>query len=175
MSDQAQNSKKSIMINYGLLLGFASIIVGLINYVFGNLYEPHWSIMVLSLLVTVTIIVLGLIKVKEMNSGFLGVGESIKVGLGISLVAAIINMVYLVIFYNFIEPEFFNNMIAFQEQMIMEKYPNMSDEQIEGAKKGAAMFASAGANLTMTLIISLFFGLIISLISGLIMKKTEEA
>jgi hypothetical protein len=175
MADQAQTSKKSIMLNYGLLLGFASIIVALINYVFGDLYQPHWSIMVASLAVTSAIIVLGLKKVKEMNSGFLSVGEAIKVGLGIALISALIYVVYLVIFYNFIEPNFFDNMIKVQEQLIMEKYPNMSDEQLESAKKGAAMFANTGANLTLTIIVSLFFGLIISLIAGLVMKKTEDA
>lgn len=174
MTNQTQSSKKSIMINYGLLLGFVSIIVALINYVFGDLYQPHWSIMVIGLVVTSAVIVLGLMKVKELNSGFLKVGEAIKVGLGISLISALVYIVYLVIFYNFIEPDFFDNMVKVQEQIIMEKYPNMSDEQLEGAKKGAAMFANTGANLTLTLIFSLFFGLIISLIAGLVMKKTDE-
>ena len=65
-------------------------------------------------------------------------------------------------------------MIKVQEQMILESYPNLTDEQLEGAKKNAAMFANTGVNLTMTIIVSLFFGLIISLIAGLVMKKSEE-
>ena len=174
MEDQTQNSRKSIMLNYGLLLGFVSIIFALVNYVFGDIYQPHWSLMIASMVITSTIIVLGLIKVKEMNSGFLSVGESIKTGLGISLISAVIYIVYLLIFYNMIEPDFFTNMVKVQEQMILENYPNLTDEQLEGAKKNAAMFASTGVNVTITLIMSLFFGLIISLIAGLIMKKSEE-
>ena len=73
-----------------------------------------------------------------------------------------------------IEPDFFTNMIKVQEQMILENYPTLTDEQLEGAKKNAAMFANPGVNLTMTIIVSLFFGLIISLIAGLVMKKSEE-
>jgi len=174
MEDQPQISRKTIMLNYGLILGFVSIIIGLLNYVFGDVYQPHWSLMVLGLIVTTTIIVLGLKKVKEMNSGFLSVGESIKTGLGITLVSALINIVYLYLFYNFIEPEFFTNMVKVQEQVIMETYPNMSDEQLEAAKQNASMFANTGVNLTITLIASLFFGLIISLIAGLVMKNSEE-
>ncbi len=174
MEDQTQVSRKSIMLNYGLILGFVSIITALVNYVFGSIYEPHWSLMIASLAITTVIIVLGLKKVKEMNSGFLSVGEAIKTGLGISLVSALIYIVYLLIFYNFIEPDFFKNMTQFQEQMIIENYPNLTDEQLEAAKKNAAMFANTGVNLTITIIVSLFFGLIISLISGLVMKKSKE-
>ena len=174
MEDQPQMSRKSIMLNYGLVLGFVSIIIGLLNYVFGDVYQPHWSLMVIGLIVTTTVIVLGLRKLKEMNSGFLSVGESIKTGLGITLVSALINIVYLYVFYNFIEPDFFVNMVKVQEQVITESYPNMTDEQLEAAKKNASMFANTGVNLTITLIASLFFGLIISLIAGLVMKNSEE-
>lgn len=175
MEDQPQVSRKSIMLNYGLLLGFASIIVALINYVLSeNLFDPHWSLMVGSLAVTTIIIILGIKKVKESNSGFLSVSDAIKTGLGISLISAFVYIVYLLIFYNMIEPEYFDNMIQFQEQTIIEKYPNFSDEELEGAMKASSMFANTGANITMTLIFSLFIGLIISLIGGLIMRKSEE-
>jgi len=175
MEDQPQVSRKSIMLNYGLLMGFASIIVALINYVVSeNLYEPHWSLMVVSFAVTIIIIILGIKKVKESNSGFLSVSDAIKTGLGISLISAIVYIIYLLIFYNMIEPEYFDNMLQFQEQMIIEKYPNFTDEELEGAIKGSAMFANTGANITMTLIFSLFIGLIVSLIGGLIMRKSDE-
>ncbi len=174
MADQPQLSRKSIMLNYGLLLGLVSIITALVNYVFGDIYQPHWSLMVASIAITTIIIVLGLKKVKEMNSGFLSVSEAIKTGLGISLISALIYIVYLMVFYNFIEPDYFTNMTQVQEQVILETYPNLTDEQLEGAKKNAAMFANTGVNLTLTIIVSLFFGLIISLIAGLVMKKTEE-
>ena len=175
MEDQPQVSRKSIMLNYGLLMGFASIIVALINYVVSeNLYEPHWLLMVGSFAVTIIIIILGIKKVKESNSGFLSVSDAIKTGLGISLISAIVYIIYLLIFYNMIEPEYFDNMLQFQEQMIIEKYPNFTDEELEGAIKGSAMFANTGANITMTLIFSLFIGLIVSLIGGLIMRKSDE-
>ena len=174
MENQPQISKKSIMLNYGLVLGIASILVSLVNYVIGDIYEPHWSLMVGSLIITSAIIVMGLKKQKEVNEGLLSLGEAIKIGLGITLISTLIVIAYLVIFYNVIEPDYFTNMVKFQEQMIAEKYPNLTDEQLESAQKNAAMFANTGVNLTITLIVSLFFGLIISLIAGLVMKKTEE-
>jgi len=174
MENQPTTSKKSIMLNYGVYLGLASILIALVNYVIGDIYDPHWSLIVVSLAVTVAILVFGIKKIKEGNEGLLSLGEAIKTGLGISLVSVLIYCVYLFIFYSFIEPEFFDNMLKVQEQVMLEKYPNMSDEQLEGAKKGAAAFANIGVNIGMTIFMSLFFGLIISLITGLIMKKTNE-
>jgi len=174
MKDQPKTSGKSIMINYGLLLGFVSIIIALVNYVFGDLYKPHWILIVVSLVASITVIVLGIKKFKDLNGGFLSVGQAIKTGLGIALISALVYAAYLIIFFNFIETSYFENMAAVQEQTIAEKYPNLTDEQMEAAVKNAAMFNNTGANITMSLIFSLFFGLIISLIGGLVMKKADE-
>ena len=62
MEDQPKISAKSIMLNYGLMLGFISIIVALVNYVFGDLYKPHWILIATSLLLTTVVIVLGVKK-----------------------------------------------------------------------------------------------------------------
>ena len=174
MEDQPKLSAKSIMLNYGLMLGFISIIVALVNYVFGDLYKPHWILIVVSLLLTTAVIVLGVKKLKELNGGFLSVGQAIKTGLGIALVSALIYAAYLAVFFNFIEVSYFENVAAVQEQTIMESYPNLTDEQLEGAIKNAAMFNNTGANVTMAIMFSLFFGLIVSLITGLIMKRSQE-
>jgi len=174
MEDQPKLSAKSIMLNYGLMLGFVSIIIALVNYVFGDLYKPHWILIVVSLLATTAVIVLGVKKLKELNGGFLSVGQAIKTGLGIALISGLIYAVYLALFFNFIETSYFENVALVQEQTIMESYPNLTDEQLEGAIKNAAMFNNTGANVTMAIMFSLFFGLIVSLITGLIMKRSEE-
>ncbi len=174
MEDQPKVTRKSIMLNYGLLLGFVSIVIALLNYVFGDLYDPHWIMIVASTVSSIAIIVLGIKKVKEFNGGFLSIGEAIKTGLGISLISVLIYSVYLAVFFNFIETSYFENAALVQEQKILEKYPNLTDEQMEGALKNAAMFNNTGANITLAIIISLFFGLIVSFISGLIMKRAEE-
>ena len=162
------------MFNYGLLFGFASIVLQLLIYIFGDVYEPHWAFMVLSLLVSIAFIVLGIKKVKESQGGMMSLGDAIKTGLGIALVSALVYSAYMLIFFNFIEPNYFENMKLIQEQKILESYPNLTDEQLESAKNNAAMFANTGVSVTMTIIVSLFMSLIISLVAGLIMRKTEE-
>ena len=94
------------MINFGILMGFASIVTQLLIYVFGDVYQPHWGFIVLSVAITAVFIVLGIKKVKDSQDGFLSVGEAIKTGLGIALISAIVYSIYLVIFQHLIEPSY---------------------------------------------------------------------
>ena len=114
MENQPTVSRKSIMINFGVLFGFASIITQLLIYVFGDIYKPHWSFMVLSVAVTAIFIVLGIKKVKDSQGGFLSMGDAIKTGLGIALISSIIYSIYLVIFQHLIEPSYFDNLALLQ-------------------------------------------------------------
>ncbi|WP_299523659.1 DUF4199 domain-containing protein [uncultured Lutibacter sp.] len=172
--ENQKSSSKQIMLNYGLILGFVSILIAVINFAFGNVYEPHWVISVLGALVSVVFIVLGLKKLKESNNGFLSLGQALKTGLGISLISGIIYVIYMMLFTNIIEPEFFTRMAEVQEAGMLEKYPNMSDEQLEGAIAMTKKMSGPAITSAFILIFSLFFGFIVSLIGGLIMKKTQE-
>jgi len=173
MENQPAASRKSVMINFGVLMGFASIIIQLLIYVFGSIYEPHWGFIVLSVGITALFIVLGIKKVKDSQNGFLSMGDALKTGLGIALISALIYSVYLVIFQHLIEPSYFDNLALLQEKTILEGNPNLTDEQLEQAKGFAAMFNNSAVNVGITILFSLFLGLIISFFSGLIMKKSE--
>ena len=173
MENQPAVTRKSVMMNFGVLLGFASIVIQLLIYVFGNIYEPHWGFIVLSIVVSALFIVLGIKKVKTSQDGFLSMGDALKTGLGITLVSAIIYGVYQVIFQHLIEPSYFENLALIQEQTILEQNPDMTDEQLEQAKGFAAMFNNSAVNVGISILFSLFFGLIISFFGGLIMKKSE--
>ena len=172
--ENQKSSATSVMLNYGLILGFVSILIAVINFAFGDVYKPHWIISVIGIAVSIAVIVMGLKKVKEDNGGYLKLGEALKTGLGIALISGIVYTVYLFVFTSYIEPEFYANMAKVQEATILEKYPNMSDEQLEASKEMAGKFLGPGVTAAMTLAGSLFFGFIISLIAGLIMQKKEE-
>jgi hypothetical protein len=167
-------SSKQVMLNYGLILGFASILIAVANFAFGNIYEPHWTISVISIIITLTVIVFGLKTVKENNGGYLGLGESIKNGLGMALISGIIYVIYLYVFTSFIEPDYFTNLALVQETAMLEAYPDFTDEQMETAMAMSQKMSGFGMIAAITLIMSLFFGFIVSLIAGLIMKKTAE-
>ena len=87
-----QNSATKIMLIYGAILSGISILVNLINYSFGNVYKPHWAIGIVSFLLMIAVIVYGIKSFKDGNNGFLSLGQAIKIGLGISLISAIIGI-----------------------------------------------------------------------------------
>ena len=127
MENQANPSRKSVMLNFGLILGFISIISHLLMYVFGNIYEPHWSMMLISAAISLTLIIMALKKVRESENNLLSIGTAIKVGLGISLISAIVYSLYLAIFVNMIEPAYFENVA----QRIVERIESFQTESPE--------------------------------------------
>lgn len=169
-----QNSATKIMLTYGVILGVVSIIISLINYSFGNIFKPHWSISLLNFLSMIVVIVLAVKAFKVSNAGFLTLGEAVKIGLGVALIAAIIGIIYTLIFMKVIEPNFQEEMKAFLEQTYYEKFPDMPEEQIEKMVEMGKKFSSPGWIAIFSLGGSLLFGLIISLITGAFMKKEEQ-
>jgi uncharacterized membrane protein len=172
--DNQKSSSTQVMLNYGLILGVVSVLTAVANFAFGNVYKPHWSISVVSAVLSIVVIVLGLKAIKQNNGGFLSLGESLKNGLGIALISGIIYVIYFYLFVNFIEPEYFSNLAKVQEATMIEMYPNFTDEQLESAMEMSKKMSGFGMISAIALIMSLFFGFIISLIGGLILKRTEE-
>ncbi|MFD1294328.1 DUF4199 domain-containing protein [Lutibacter holmesii] len=172
--ENQKSSSTSIMLNYGLILGFISIILALANFAFGDIYEPHWSMQVVSGAASIVLIVLGLKKLKENNNNLLSLGEALKTGLGIALISGLVYIVYFYVFVNFIEPNYFMNLGKVQEAAMLEAYPNWSDEQMEASLEMAKKMSGFGMISAIVMIMSLFFGFVISLIAGLIMKRSEE-
>ncbi len=165
---------KQIMLNYGLILGFTGILLNVAIFAMGKIYDPHWSMAVIGIAITVAIIIMGIKQIKQLNDGFLTLGEALKTGLGIALISGLIGVAYTLIFTNFIEPEYFTRMAEVQQQNLLEQYPNFTDEQLEASMAMAEKMTGPVIAAAMNIIGSLFVGFIISLIGGLIMKKSDE-
>ncbi len=165
-------SSKSIMLNYGLYLGLASILIQLIKYVLGMTYEQVWWESVIGFVLSIALIFMGTKAFRSSNQGLLSFGQGLKVGVGISLISAIIIVIYQQIFMNFIEPDFMVNMMEVTRQNLVEQ--NMTSEQIETTMEMSEGFSSPLITSGFTLIGGLFVGFIISLFTTLILKKGEE-
>lgn len=183
-----QNSATKVMLMYGLILGAISVLLNLITYSFGDPYFQYKSssmnadskvfsiiIGVLGFISTVLIIIYAIKAFKSANNGFLTLGQAIKLGLGITLISAIISIIYQLIFMNLIEPEFVNNAVIFTEEKLMETNPDMPEEALEMTLNWTRKMLSPLFLIGVSIVFSLFIGLIISLIAGLIMKKEETA
>ena len=100
-------------------------------------------------------------------------GQAIKLGLGIALIAGIIGVIFNYLLMNVIEPDMINQIMEKQQEAMIESNPNMTDQQLEAASEMTAKFMTPGMMAAFGLIGSLFFGFIISLITGLVMKRDK--
>lgn len=168
-----QSLSKGIMVNYGVMLGLLVVLIGVATYALGQTYDPSIVFSILQYLVPLVVIYLGIKKFRELNENSLTLGEAIKTGLGISLIGGVILAIYTFILVNYIEPEYFTKMFETLEAKMLEKNPNMSDEQLEMSlammKKMSGTWVSIGSVIMM----SLFGGLIYSLVSGFILKRNK--
>ena len=172
MEDQ-QKPTKTIALNYGLFLGIISILISVANYAMGKAYEQDWKIGLLSFIVMAVIITLGIKKFREANGGFLSLGQGLKTGIGIALIAAVIGIIYNMIFMNFIEPDFMEKMMEVTRENLLDN-PNLSEEMIDQQMEIVKKMSSPAINAGIALIASVFFGFIISMVASLVMKKSDE-
>ena len=166
-------SIKKIALNYGLILALLSIVVNVLAYVTNNHIDRPWWISVIGSIVLSGVIVYGIKAFKSENDGFLSIGEAIKAGLAISLIAGIVGSAYSYIFATIIEPEYINQMLDFSREQMALKNPDMTQAQMDMALGISEKMMQPWIMFALGIIASLFFGFIISLISGLIMKQNR--
>lgn len=160
-------------LNFGVILGVISVVFALMLYFQEMHYQQDWKIGVVNLVIMIVIIMVALYQFKKANGGFMTLGEALKIGVGLSLVAAIIGTVFTQILANVIDPEMMNKANEFQILQMQER--GMTQEQIDGAVEMGKKFQSPVIQIAMGLIFSLFLGFVFSLIGGLIMKKNKPA
>jgi energy-converting hydrogenase Eha subunit A len=168
-------SVRKIALNYGLILALLTIGLSVIVWVMGVHMDQPWWQSLLNFIFMTLCIVYGLKAFKKEGDGFMSLGDAIKTGLAISLVAGLIGSIFTYIFITFIEPEFITQMLDAQRDKMIEDQPNMTQEQMDMAMGMTEKFMSPWFMFAMGLIASLFFGFIISLVAGLIMKQNRPS
>ena len=168
--ENQKDAIKKIAFNYGIIWGLLSIVLSVIAYVTDNHIERPMWLTIAGLAIMVGIFVYGLKAFKSENEGYLSVSESLKVGLAISLIAAIIGAIYNYIFITVIEPEYVIQMLEFSSEQMVIQNPDMTQEQIDMAIGITEKMMTPTIMTAMGIIIPLFLGFITSLIAGLIMK-----
>ena len=166
-------SIKNIALNYGGIWGILTIALSVIAYVTDNYLErPTW-LTISGAAIMLGIIVYGLRAFKLENGGFLSVSESLKTGLAISLIAAIIGTIYNYVFMTFVEPDFVNQSIEIAREQMLTQDPGMTQEQMDMAMGITEKMMTPTIMAAMGIIFTLFLGFIVSLIAGLFMKENR--
>jgi len=163
---------KNIILTYGAGLGIVSILISVFNYTFSKNYlEKSAYEQIIGFILIVVFIVLGVMSFKKSNNSYLSLTQSFKIGLGISLISALITILYIYIFSNFIE-------VDFKEQLICAEIKKMNQANTPKESMNMAIEMMKNYMFPMMyfsiIIIYLIFGLLVSLFTGLVLKKEDN-
>lgn len=160
-------------LRYGLILGGISIVFGIMLYSLDMQYDQSWGVSLVNFAIMIAVIIMGLMAFRKDNNGLMSLGQALKVGIGAALISGILAVIYQMVLMNVIEPDFMANMMEIRKAEMMDKYPNLTPEQVDSQMEMMKKFSGPGLVVAFTLIASLFFGFIFSLIGGLILKRSE--
>lgn len=166
---QAKTSK--FVLNYGLVLGILMVVLGVIMYVSNYHLQPHWAFSVISFLIFIAVVSYGIKAYKKENGHYLTVGEALKVGVGIALIAGIISGVWTLLLSTYIEPDYMVQMTDMQREQMLERFPEMTDAQLDSAAEMNSRFMTPWFTFAIAIVSNLLFGLLVGLVAGLIMKQ----
>lgn len=163
---------------FGVLFGVIMVLEFVIMYVVGMKSLLNSSVGLIVnianyLILPVIFIYLGCNNYKKnINNGFISFGECLKTGVSIAFIAAIVYASFSVIF-NFIFPEFVDEMISISKETMITKNPEMTSEQLDMGLSMARKFMNPLIVFPVTLAMFSFIGLIYSLIVGAIVKNEK--
>ncbi len=159
-------------LQYGVMAGIILIIVSIIYYISGQ--QQHWSASVVSYLVLLGVIIHGLRTYRdEILEGFISYGKALGFGVLLSLFAGIISGLYAFVFFKFINPEALQTMLIEAEQTVIERNPNISDQELDMAMGITRVIMNPYSFFITSIFSMTFFGTIFSLIVAAIFKKED--
>ena len=166
-------SIKTSIINYGAILGLISVVFQLMLFFLDMHYKNDSSAGFVALLISMSVIIYSFIDFKKYNEGYISLSEALKIGLGASLVSALINIIYTQLLINFLDPETMQKSLELSMDTMRAQNPEIPQEALDTARSIQKKMSSPLIFSAFQIIFSLFFGFIISLIGGLIVKKSR--
>lgn len=161
-------------VNYGLIAGVLMIAFSLILWLLGMMENKF--LVYINYLILAFIMFLAATNWRDkFNGGWMSYGEAFKTGFFVTLIAAVLLILYNYVFFNFIDPEFLAGQMLKTEDAILEANPNISDSDLETALEMSAKFTSATMLTIFGFIFTVIFGTIISLIVAIFSKKVNPA
>ena len=104
-------------IQYGTLNGIISISFSLMLFFLDQHYQGGAFVNLINFLISLTIILLAQIAFKKNNGGYLNLSDSLKLGLGISLINSILGVLFFFILSNFLDPNMTEKTLQIVERL----------------------------------------------------------
>lgn len=159
-------------LNYGLILGALSVVFGVMLFILDAHTSREPSTMIISLVMTIGVIFWGVFEFRKANNGFLAIGQALKLGAGIGLIAAIIAIIWQLVLVEILDPDFPAKIMDLQTQELVAS-GELTPEQAAQQKEMGIKFFWFG--YPVQLIMSIIVGLIVGLVAGLVFKRSQPA
>ncbi|MBD2716557.1 DUF4199 domain-containing protein [Microvirga sp. STR05] len=163
----ATATPSSVAIRYGLIVGLISTIISFALSMAELDQTPAKWLTTIVLLVGIW---MAHTNFKQQNSGFMTYGQGITIGTLLSLVVAIISLIYTYVYVNFLDTNFAARILD-KTRADMEARGNMSDAQIEQAMSWTAKFVDGPLMLAFVVIFVVLTGFLASLLISAITKN----
>ncbi|WP_445452682.1 DUF4199 domain-containing protein [Flavobacterium sp. 25HG05S-40] len=163
-------------LQFGVLYGIIMILELVISFSFSIDPTSNQSYgIIINLLnfviLPITFILLACNNYKnKLNAGFITLSESLKIGVTVCIIAALLYAIFSSIF-NMLFPEFVEQILSSTKKAMLEQNPDMPKEQMDMALSWTEKIMSPVFAIPITLVMYAFIGLIYSLIIGAIIKK----
>jgi len=159
-------------LNYGLILGLIGVAFQFMLFTMDAHTTRNTASQVIGIVLGIAIIIWGIFSFRKANGGYLTLGESLKIGAGIALVAGIISVIYILFLSNVLDPEYATK-VAEMQKAADEAAGQLSAQQIQQRYDGTINYF--WISYPFILIFNILIGLIVGLIGGLILKKQKPA
>lgn len=159
-----------VSLGYGAIIAVAIIVFSLITFLLNM--QDNKGLQSISYIILLAGIILSQFNYRNKYlGGFISYGKAFTVGTFISLVLGIIVGIYTFIFFKYIDPGAMEEVMALQEQQMMDR--GMTDMEIEQAMAIAGKFASVGMYTFFAVLGNFILGMIFSLITSIFVKKED--
>ena len=155
-------------LNYGLILGGLGVIFGIMLFMSDAHTSQSPVNSIISIVMSIGVIFWGILNFRKANEGFLTIGQALKLGAGIALIAGIVTVLYTILLANVLDPDFPAKVM---DARLAEVAGDMTPEQLQQQKEMGLKFWWFG--YPVILIVNIIIGLVIGLVGGLIFKKAQ--
>ncbi|MBA9074500.1 magnesium-transporting ATPase (P-type) [Flavobacterium gossypii] len=176
MSEITSPAKSAVQ--YGLFFGVIIILEFVIPYVMGlDLIKNQALGLIINLLNYLVLPILFISLAinnfkKNINNGFLSFGQGLKAGVSVTTIAGLLSAVFMIIFF-LIFPEYGQEILEKTREVMVEKNPNMTQEQLDMSISMMEKFTKPYIVAPFTVAMYAFLGLIYSLIISAILKNDK--
>jgi hypothetical protein len=174
-------SPMNAALKWGALLGLINIVVTLINYSAGNMEPEKMNSGMTKLIqygmyaVIILVLVIAMQQHRDKDlGGYMKYSRGLGLGTLIGVVYGVISAISIFIVFQFLmPPDFVDRLLEVTRENMLERNPNMTDDQMEMGLKMARKFITPAGAATFAFLGSVLMSFIFSLIISAFIKKNK--